>query len=304
VKKYIVTTTINEPTEALIKFSKLDDWQLVVVGDLKTPHSSYNELSCVYLSPTKQEELYPELSQLLGWNTVQRRNIGFKYAYDNGCDILATVDDDNIPLDNWGENLRLKKPTIVDEYYSSNGYFDPFSPTNINHLWHRGYPIQLIKSKNDIVYLGEKTITPLIQADFVDGDPDIDAIERLLFKHNVRVNKFSNPIFSNQFSPFNSQNVFMAREVIPHYAVIPFVGRMDDIWGSYYVQNKFKGRTIYSNSSVVQIRNEHDLIVDLKMEMIGYENTLKLLNDIDNIMHYIPEESREFLDKYFKSFSS
>ena len=32
-KKVIVTTTINPPTEAITRFDQLEDWQLVVVGD-------------------------------------------------------------------------------------------------------------------------------------------------------------------------------------------------------------------------------------------------------------------------------
>ena len=39
-KKIIVTTTINPPTEALIKYSKKEDWDLIVIGDLKTPHEA------------------------------------------------------------------------------------------------------------------------------------------------------------------------------------------------------------------------------------------------------------------------
>ena len=39
-KKIIVTTTINEPTEALIKYSNFKDWKLIIVGDLKTPQKN------------------------------------------------------------------------------------------------------------------------------------------------------------------------------------------------------------------------------------------------------------------------
>ena len=35
--KWIVATTINHPTKALIALSQLTDWKLVVVGDRKTP---------------------------------------------------------------------------------------------------------------------------------------------------------------------------------------------------------------------------------------------------------------------------
>ena len=35
--KFIVTTTINPVTEALEKFDSMSDWNLVVIGDRKTP---------------------------------------------------------------------------------------------------------------------------------------------------------------------------------------------------------------------------------------------------------------------------
>ena len=100
--KYIVTTTINKPTKATIKFSKMVGWTLIVVGDLKTPHDEYRKLNCIYLHPDEQEKKYKELSDSIGWRTIQRRNIGFVEAYKLNADIVATIDDDNIPYDDWG----------------------------------------------------------------------------------------------------------------------------------------------------------------------------------------------------------
>ena len=51
--------------------------------------------------------MYPELSDAIGWNSIQRRNIGLLYAYEQGADVIATVDDDNIPYDDWGQNLLV-----------------------------------------------------------------------------------------------------------------------------------------------------------------------------------------------------
>ena len=99
--KYIVCTSINEPTTAIKKFDSMPGWKLIVVGDLKTP-PNYKLLNGLYLDPKLQEEMYPQLSNLLGWNTIQRRNIGYLYAYKAGAELIATVDDDNIPYDNWG----------------------------------------------------------------------------------------------------------------------------------------------------------------------------------------------------------
>ena len=55
-KKYIVTTTINEPTEAIKKFDNLKDWNLIVAGDLKTP-KNYKLKNGTYLSPKDQDKI-------------------------------------------------------------------------------------------------------------------------------------------------------------------------------------------------------------------------------------------------------
>ena len=115
--KYIVTTTINYPTVATKKFCKIADeknWKFVVVGDTKTPHDDYFKLkedynNFEYLHPEDQEKLYPALSETIGWKSIQRRNIGLIYAYDQGAEIIATIDDDNIPYDEWGDNVLVGK---------------------------------------------------------------------------------------------------------------------------------------------------------------------------------------------------
>ena len=53
-KKIIVTTSIYEPTLATKKFSEMEGWELVVVGDTKTPHESYRKINCTYLHPEDQ----------------------------------------------------------------------------------------------------------------------------------------------------------------------------------------------------------------------------------------------------------
>jgi hypothetical protein len=311
-KKFIVTTTINIPTEATRKFCEIsvkDNWVFVIVGDTKTPHVYYEQLereyysNVIYLSPKKQEELYPELSDTIGWKSIQRRNIGFVYAYNNGADIVATVDDDNIPYDGWGTNY-IGKEIEVDLYTNTAcDYFDPISTTNQPDLWHRGFPIEYLTVKNNIEYKGKTKRIVLVQADFWDGDPDIDAICRLSKKPIVKFNNF-NPFCSNQIAPFNSQNTFLSRLVIPYYAVLPHVGRMDDIWGSYILQYYFPNSVIYNKATVYQDRNIQDLVTNLEKEVIGYRNTLKFLDNLSNFTSLFPEETKTFWEVYRKQFIS
>lgn len=296
-KKFIVTTTINYPTEATIKYSEKKDWTLIVVGDLKTPHKEYEKLNCIYLHPEEQEKKYKNLSDCIGWRSIQRRNIGFVESYNLGADIIATVDDDNIPYDDWGSDVYVNQEIECDLYESENQFFDPLSVTNTPEIWHRGYPIELLQTKNKVEYKGKTKRKVLIQSDLWDGDPDIDAMARLSIKPIVKYN-VNKPFCSNKVSPFNSQNTFLSREVIPFYSVFPFVGRMDDIWGSYVLQHYFPNSLIYNRSSVYQDRNIQDLITNLENEIIGYRNTYNLLNNIQNWMSIVPSETVHYWKTY------
>jgi hypothetical protein len=139
-----------------------------------------------------------------------------------------------------------------------------------------------------------------VQAEFWDGDPDIDALCRLSKKPIVKFNKFD-PFTTNQLMPFNSQNTFLHRSVLKNYSVFPYVGRMDDIWGGYVLQNFHKNSVVFTSASVYQERNPQDLIRNLENEIIGYRNTLKLLNDLKNFENYLPEKTLEYF-KVYKSY--
>lgn len=310
-KKFIITTTINEPTEATIKFCKIadeKDFTFVIIGDTKTPHVSYKNLTdvynnVVYLSPVDQDILYPELSEIIGWKTIQRRNIGFVYAYQNGADVVATVDDDNIPYENWGDNILLGQEIEVDEYENTScPYFDALSTTEHNDLWHRGFPIEYLQVKNNIEYKGKTKVTPMVQAEFWDGDPDIDAICRLSKKPIVKFNSFE-PFTTKQLTPFNSQNTFIHRDVLKYYSVFPYTGRMDDIWGSYVLQHHFPNSVIFAKASVYQARNPQDLVRNLENEVIGYRNTLNLLDNLKDYWGLLPDKTVEYFNIYQKYFN-
>ena len=88
-KKIIVCTSINPMTEALKEFDKLEDWELIVVEDLKTPAESYKGMRGHYLTTQEQAWNCPELSAMLGWNTVDRRNLGYLEAYNRGADVIV-----------------------------------------------------------------------------------------------------------------------------------------------------------------------------------------------------------------------
>ncbi len=300
-KKYIITTTIQAPTEATVKYSKMKDWTLIVVGDTKTPHEEYKKINCIYLHPNQQEQKYKQVSDALGWKTIQRRNIGFLEAYSLGADIIATVDDDNIPYENWGQNIYVGNTINIDLYQPKMSVADPLSVTNCKDLWHRGYPLEYLQEKNNVEYIGRTERRVLIQSDLWDGDPDIDAICRLSKKPIVKFD-ITKPYGFTCVSPFNSQNTFIAREVLPHYMMLPYVGRMDDIWGSYLVQQKFINNVVYAPATVYQQRNVQDLVRNLENEVIGYRKTLDFILHPEKMDELLPEQTKNFIKAYKNAF--
>jgi hypothetical protein len=290
-KRAIICTTINKPTEAIKAFSKLEGWDLIIVGDLKTPHEYYETINCMYLSPKDQSASYSLLSEAIGWNCVQRRNIGFIYAYQSGYEIIATVDDDNIPHENWGKDILVGQQVEVNYYITENSVFDPLAPHTTSTVWHRGYPIQLLPFRDNFKLQGKSKVKVMIQSNLVNGDPDVDAISRITMRPYLNLSKEIEYYTSNAIMPFNSQNTIIHRDLLPFYFMFPFVGRMDDIWGSYILQLFYPNSVVFGPPTVTQIRNDHDLVVDLENEITGYKNTISLVNDLGNFQRYLPKQS-------------
>ncbi len=252
-------------------------WTLIVAGDLKTP-KDYKLANGIYVSPREQEKYHKKLSDLIGWNNHARRNFGCLWAKDLNAEIVACVDDDNIPLDHWGKNLLLGKDAEVNYYETQSDAFDPIGATNYPHLWHRGFPLQLVHSRSyDAVV--RKKIRADIQADFWNGDPDIDAVGRMIFAPECVFDDKFFPMASNKPSPFNSQNTFISSRLLPHFFLLPHLsplGRQSDIWLSYHLAS-LGFQVVYGKPSVLQKRNPHDLLLDMKDEFMGYKRSIDIV---------------------------
>lgn len=302
-KKFIVTTTINKPTKALQLFDNMDDWHLIVIGDKKTPED-FSLKNGTYIPETQQRSLGFDCVNHIPWNVIQRRNIGYLFALREGADIIATVDDDNIPKANWGKSLPGKSmdldlmhaDLVYDPLYDNEKFLnaDPLYSYGKDFklkLWHRGFPVQLLEKRAESARIKpQDDVFVDVVAELWDGDPDVDAICRIAhgpFDLKLENNKSAHfAVALGTFSPFNTQNTFFTRKIAPCMCLPYDIGRMDDIWASYMtekVMHHLKSHVAYLGPTVYQDRNEHDLTRDLEKEMIGYRNTLQFLNRLKQI---------------------
>lgn len=301
----IVTTTINPPTESLLKFSQIDDWKLIVVGDIKTPHDLYSSINCIYLDPQKQEDLYPKLSKIIGWKKIQRRNIGLVHAHELGAEKIFILDDDNIPMDNWGKNVYIDQLVLATKYHTDNLVFEPFDVLagDFYKRWMRGYPPQLVENRhfqiNNVTTVEEKFD---IQQDFWFGSADVDALCRILYDDKCSSHGCKNiPFTSNAFCPVDSQSTFVSRKAIRYFPLFLEVDRFDDHAAGYYCQ-AHGARVIYNEPTVFQERNEHDICKDMQAEFHSYRNCFNVVNTIrndpDKIFEFLPEINKQFVKTY------
>ena len=177
---WIVITSVNEPTEQIKFLSKIDKFQLLVVGDLKT-NLNWTWENVIYLSVEKQKNLKYKSFNTIPFNSYARKNIGYLYAVQHGAKYIYDTDDDNKPIVNLSEYFNF-------ESYDYGLIFDANSPRVLNPyahfgqplIWPRGYPLSEIHKTHYNTYVCGKRKVSFVQQGVVNGDPDVDAIFRLV----------------------------------------------------------------------------------------------------------------------------
>jgi len=286
-KKNIVITSIFNPTEAVEKFAKLPDYELIVVGDRKTPADwSFNNVK--FLSITEQDEVSSKLSQALPYNHYCRKIVGYVYAAKNGADVLIDTDDDNIPYDNWSFPETTGKFDFLEENLGFTNIYQAYTDAPI---WPRGLPLKLITQKFKFDSLSQKDDCKVgIWQGLADEDPDVDAIYRLTSDVPCYFNK-REPIVIGKgtISPFNSQNTLYIKELFPLLYLPCFVTfRFTDILRGLVAQPIMwlHGYNLgFTNATVVQKRNPHDYLKDFISEIPMYtqgENVIDIVSTAIN----------------------
>jgi hypothetical protein len=89
-KKTVILTSINPPTPAVARFAALPDWDVLVVGDVKTP-PAWHCPAVSYVSVEMQKALPFKTVQHLPWNHYARKMIGYLLAAREGAVLLVAM---------------------------------------------------------------------------------------------------------------------------------------------------------------------------------------------------------------------
>lgn len=292
----LIITTVHVPT-VLRLYRKLDpDVRVFVAADLKTPPEAQAfcvDLGCTYLSPEYQKSLGYACSELIGWNTISRRNVALLEALKWGAGVVISVDDDNIPLPCffWDYRIMFKNDLAFDGIKAQGAWFDP-AYLSFPRVVQRGFPQHTSFSGAGVVYKHVTDAEIGIAQGAILGDPDTSAVDRISQHPEVhqvsellRAGIVTDP--KETYVPLNSQNIAFIRDLAPCFLMVPSFGRYDDIYASLVAQRVMRERGLhvhYGQPFVWQQRNQHNLLKDLAQEQWGAEHILEFASWLDGFL--------------------
>lgn len=305
----LATTTIHIPHALKLLRKCSPDVTFFIAGDRKSPDLEITRMleevpnhiyfGIDWLSPWK-------CSELIGWNTLARRNIAFLEALKWGAGVVISWDTDNYPINDryfadfkdlfevpsnkivdglmWSEGARTKFNGIVasghDGWFDAGAYLRP--PAK-----HRGFPIQ---RKHHPAYSTITDVKVGVAAGLILNDPDVDATTRIVqAPESQEISLLMNAgvvVDLHTWTVVNTQNTAVVRDLVPAWFLGPGLERMDDIYAGMIVQRVGRERDYhvhFGQPFALQQRHSHDLIKDLRAEIEGYDRVVQLAKLLDSI---------------------
>lgn len=284
----VIVTSISAPNESLCALAEgaiRTGAEFIVVGDTKSP-ATFDLAGCDFYDVARQRESGFAYAQLCPTRTYARKNIGYLLAIRSGASLIFETDDDNIPREAFWSERRLRVEAPV---YSHPGWVNVYRYFSDVLIWPRGLPLDaVLTAAPDFDSLPTETRECPIQQGLADGDPDVDAIYRLLlplpqdFRGDRRL-----ILDAGAWCPFNSQNTTWWPQAYPLlYLPAHCSFRMTDIWRSFVAQKIAWANgwnLLFHEASVWQGRNEHNLMQDFTDEVPGYLNNRAMGAALDEL---------------------
>jgi len=278
----VVITTIAPPTKAIEAYASVDTVKIIVIGDTRTP-DDWHLNDVIYLSIEDQIKKYEAFGSRLPIRHYCRKNIGYLEAIRLGYQIIVDTDDDNIPLHNWYipecDGTFLCSP-------QNQGFINVYSYFTGGHIWPRGLPLDCVQSAKSQAFknnLERKSFSVPIWQGLANGDPDVDAIYRLVINSPCTFEDRAPIILGRgSISPYNSQNTISYKQAFPLLYLPSYVSfRFTDIirgligqvilWDHSY-------RLGFFGATVFQKRNVHDYMEDFRDEIPVYLNARNVID--------------------------
>lgn len=300
----VVTTINNESHKGLIKLiqnTNAQDYELIIIGDQKTHLNldTFKQYRVSYWNIEKQLNSQFISGNLLPVNHYARKNFGYLVAAQLGAEWISETDDDNLLFD---EFWNFQESNYRISNFNDEKWINIYSHFGHSEIWHRGIPINKLHNSNNTQKETLNKVGELVCIQgLANGDPDIDAICRIIYKPHVEfLTDKSFLIGTQEYCPTNSQLTrWKTRFTLPLLylpSTVPW--RVSDIWRGLIAQRFFSingFETQFRGGIGYQDRNQHDLLKDFIDEYPVHTMTDKLISILESVDIENPYEYMEFV---------
>jgi hypothetical protein len=289
-----VLTTINTPSLRLVeslKESNESPVNVIVIGDTKTSNE-WTKTGFTFLDLQTQHQEFGKFSETLRINHYARKNIGYLKAAKMELEWIFETDDDNFLISPPEKVLNKNDFEFIETRGEGWINFYNLFKTEKNSeqiIWPRGYPLEEIHKQSTYYNVPSAPIALLMQG-LANGNPDVDAIYRLMFPEETSWKFLENRILilnSNQIAPINSQTTLWNEEIyrlmyLPSFSTF----RVTDILRGYIASHCLQVNRIpvgFFSPLVFQDRNEHNLIKDFQDEIPLFLKAKEFVQELSKI---------------------
>jgi hypothetical protein len=284
----LVVTSIQPPTPAMRALAAgcvEHRYRFIVVGDAKSPED-FALPGAEFVSLEAQLESGLALARRGLTAHYARKNVGYLLAIRSGARQIWETDDDNLPVEGY---WQLRQQRLAVPVAAGMGFVNAYRYFTSVQIWPRGFPLDAMTAEcPDLEELPSRMIDCPVQQSLVDGDPDVDAIYRLLSPPPQSFAKDRRLATSQgSWCPFNSQNTTWFPDAYPLMYLPSYCSvRMTDIWRSYVAQAIAWANgwgVLFHSPTMRQERNAHNLMKDFEDEVPGYLNNRRLVAALDEL---------------------
>lgn len=289
----VLITSIQAPTPSVEAILSVGH-RVTIVGDRKSPppEAFARVQGLRFLGLDEQLAMPGTLARLLPENSYARKNLGTLTFAREGVPAFLETDDDNAPLPHWQASLA-DQGTVGRVVTAPAGE----SPLAVNvceffghpDIWPRGFPLREIHTPAPTATEGVCSASPWIVQGLANGEPDVDAIFRLVFPGQAVTFDDGLPVVlrAGAWCPFNSQNTLWRRPAFP-LAYLPFTVamRFTDILRGYVAQSCLRAAgqpMVFTRASVYQDRNPHDALSDFASELDSYLHAADIMEALSRL---------------------
>ncbi len=279
-------TTIQGPTPCTRDLARtLEDSgvPLLVVGDAKGP-TTYPLAGAELLDLEAQGRSGFALAARLPTNHYARKNLGYLELMHRGARTIFETDDDNRPAPSWSPRTL----DVAARAVRAQPWVNVYALYTDTYIWPRGHPLDALRDATP-VWQGEATTRRApIQQSLVDGAADVDAVWRLVFGGDLTFRRGESAwLPAGSYCPFNSQSTWWWPEALPlMYLPATCSFRATDIWRGFIAQRCLwafgsEYGLVFHPPEMIQERNEHDLLRDLRDEQELYLEGARMARRLD-----------------------